>query len=392
MEMNRSTIKNFSIGVNYWPVRKAMYFWRQFDPGEIRDDMALMADTGLSPVRIFLLWEDFQPQAERMNMTALNRLAETARIADDHKIKLWVTLFTGHMSGFNWLPEWMIDPQRAGDVEFPVINGFTAYPFSLKNPYSNPVLQAAQKYHVREVTAVLRGHPALWGWDLGNAPSNCYRSEDQEQGRAWLQEMVAEIRRADNRPVTLGLQQADLEEQRGMGPADVAECCDLITMQVYPVYAPWARSKTDPLFPLYLAELTRWLSGGRDVWLAGFGISTGTDPLSVDEESAAVYAGEALEKLRLNGVRGALWGCFGDYASGLWGKPPFNEKVHERSLGLFRSDLSPKEVVAVLKRADRTAMESKPPFDWIDLGPEDYWERPAEHIIRLYRRFLTAQG
>jgi len=385
-------MNKFSIGVNYWPVRKAMYFWRLFDPGEIRDDMALMADMGLSPVRIFLLWEDFQPQPELMNMAALKRLAETARIADDHGIKLWVTLFTGHMSGANWFPDWMIESKSVGEVEFPIITGSTSYRFIPKNPYSNRALQVAQKYHVREVASVLRGHPALWGWDLGNAPSNCYCPEDREKGRVWLREMVAEIRRVDHCPVTLGLHQADLEEQRRMGPADVAECCDLITMHAYPAYAPWARSKTDPLFALYLTELTRWLSGGRDVWVSEFGISTGTDPVSVDEESAAIYAGEVLEKLRLNGVPGLLWSCFGDYASGLWGKPPFNDKVHERSFGLFRSDLSPKEVVAVLKHAGRTAMESTPLLDWIDLEPDEYWENPGEHIKRLYRKFLAAQA
>ena len=27
----------FVLGVNYWPRRKALYWWRDFDPAEVRD-------------------------------------------------------------------------------------------------------------------------------------------------------------------------------------------------------------------------------------------------------------------------------------------------------------------------------------------------------------------
>jgi endo-1,4-beta-mannosidase len=366
-----------------------MYFWREFDPGEVSDDLARMAEIGLSPVRIFLLWEDFQPEPWRSEPKVLNRLADFARLANDHGIGLWVTLFTGHMSGANWLPGWMIEPVASPDVRFPVVTGSTSFPYRAKNPYGNPELISAQKILIREVSSVLRGHPALWGWDLGNEPSNVFYPAGHEQGRRWLGEMVGEIRKNDSRPVTLGLHQEDLEEDRGMGPADVAECCELITMHAYPAYSGWARGKTDPLFAPYLAELTRWLSGGREVWVSEFGISTGKDPTSADEESAAVYAGEVLESLRRRGFPGALWWCFGDYSEKLWGTVPFREKVHERFFGAFRNDLTPKAVVQVLNDASRKAEIYRPLPDWIDLKPDDYWKDPAQHIKRLYKKFIN---
>jgi endo-1,4-beta-mannosidase len=382
-------MKRFSVGVNYWPINKAMYFWRSFDPGEISEDFARMSDMNLSPIRIFLLWEDFQPEPYRVSVPALERLAETARLADDHGLQLLVTLFTGHMSGANWFPEWMIDTESAGPVRFPLICGKSSVEREAKNPYKSDELKTAQEKLITEVTSVMKGHPALWGWDLGNEPSNAYRPENPEQARTWLQSMVEAIRKEDGKhPITIGLHQEDLEESRGMGPAEVAEFCDLLTMHAYPAYSGWSRNKTDPFFPVYLVELSRWLSGGKEVWMSEFGISTGSDPSSVDEESASHYAADVLEQLRLHGVPGALWWCYGDYAPPIWENPPFREKVHERSFGMIRNDQTPKGIASVLDKADRNASEAKPPLNWVDLDPESYWADPGFHIRRLYRNFL----
>ena len=42
----------FTLGVNYWPRRKAMYWWSNFDRGEVREEFAIIRDCGLSLVRI----------------------------------------------------------------------------------------------------------------------------------------------------------------------------------------------------------------------------------------------------------------------------------------------------------------------------------------------------
>ena len=43
----------FVLGVNYWPRCKAMYWWTSFDPGEVREEFALIRELGLDLVRIF---------------------------------------------------------------------------------------------------------------------------------------------------------------------------------------------------------------------------------------------------------------------------------------------------------------------------------------------------
>ncbi len=374
--------------MNYWPIRKAMEMWKDFDAGEIRDDFARLGHYGLSPARIFLLWEDFQPSPRRISIRSFNNLAEVARQADDHGVKIWVTLFTGHMSGANWLPSWMILPGPGEKGPFPLITECTPHQSAYRNPYSEEDVREVQKYLIHELTIALHDHPALWGWDLGNEPSNFYRPADTGQGRTWLEEMIGKIREIDKiHPVTLGLHQKDLEENRCIGPAEVAESCDLLTMHAYPAYSAWSAGKTDPVFPLFLAELTSRLGGRPEVWISEFGISTAQDPLSTDEESAARYASEALEYMRRGCVPGALWWCYGDYAPQVWERAPFNELVHERSFGLFRNDGSPKQIASVIEKAPRTREDRAVPSGWFDLEPFRFWSDPEKEIQRLYRNF-----
>ncbi|HXU09570.1 MAG TPA: hypothetical protein VN743_11295, partial [Blastocatellia bacterium] len=61
----------FRLGINYWPVSSAMYWWDRFDTDEVRQDFALIAEAGFDSVRVFLLWENFQPSANRISDRAL---------------------------------------------------------------------------------------------------------------------------------------------------------------------------------------------------------------------------------------------------------------------------------------------------------------------------------
>ena len=54
----------FALGVNYWPRKKAMYWWKDFESAEVEEEFAQIKSLALHVVRIFLFWEDFQPQAD----------------------------------------------------------------------------------------------------------------------------------------------------------------------------------------------------------------------------------------------------------------------------------------------------------------------------------------
>src|SRR5205085_10754948 len=95
--------ERFDVGVNYWPASTAMRWWRLFDAGEVDRDFARIRGAGGDLVRFFLLWEDFQPQPASVNDRCLELLVIVANTAQRHGLRVIPTLFTGHMSGANFV-------------------------------------------------------------------------------------------------------------------------------------------------------------------------------------------------------------------------------------------------------------------------------------------------
>ncbi|MCS6815869.1 MAG: beta-galactosidase [Blastocatellia bacterium] len=385
----------FRLGINYWPAHRAMFWWREFEVEEVERDFERLREAGFDLVRVFLLWEEFQPEPDRIASETIERLRAVADLAARARLQLLPTFFTGHMSGANWLPAWACEPSEAPTRFRTIVSGRVLHARP-RNWYADPELIEAQARLVREVVRALGTHPALWGWDLGNEPSNCVIPPSHEHGLAWLERMVAEIRAAGSmHPITLGLHMEDLEEDRRLGPAEVARACDLLAMHGYPVYAEWAEGPTDAQLLPFLGLLTRWLGGGRDLLFEEFGAPT--RPLQTEipsripflsEDDAARFTQEALALLHHFGFAGALLWCYSDYAPALWDHPPFDEAPHERFFGLWRADGTPKPVVDVVRTWSGLPRHAPHrDFTWIDIAPEEFFKSPRLHLPRLYDRF-----
>jgi endo-1,4-beta-mannosidase len=273
----------------------------------------------------------------------------------------------------------------------------------LRNWYSDPGVTGAQTLLAGEAAAALAGHDALWAWDLGNENSNCVRPPDRRSGVRWLETMTGAIRAADPRAlITMGLHMEDLEQDRNLGPREVAASCDLLTMHGYPIYADWAEGGTDAHLVPFLARVTRWLAGGKDVLFSEFGLptvrqgertggGTGPDPAPplVQEQEAAGYTSEVLTGLREAGCTGAMLWCYADYAPAAWDRPPLDLAVHERSFGLWRADGTPKPAVAAIAAAAGSPRREPPADDWIDIDQDTFWQAPGTQLPRLYRRYRS---
>jgi len=85
-----------------------MGWWSEFERAEVAADFARIAASGLDSVRVFLIWEDFQPARNRVDPVMLERLVTVADLAGELGLVLVPTLFTGHMSGVNWIPGWAL--------------------------------------------------------------------------------------------------------------------------------------------------------------------------------------------------------------------------------------------------------------------------------------------
>jgi endo-1,4-beta-mannosidase len=393
----------FRLGINYWPARTAMRWWTMFDEGETAEDFARIAAGGFDSIRMFLLWEAFQPEPDRVDPRMLERLVAVADLARRAGLDIMPTLFTGHMSGVDWIPGWALGGVER-DPRFRVVSGGRLVEHGLRNWYLDEDVVRAQALLAGRAAEALAGHEALWAWDLGNENSNCVVPADRDLARRWLSQMTSAIRAVDDAAqVTIGTHMEDLEEDRRLGPREAADACDFLTMHGYPIYARWARGGTDDALVPFLTRITRWLGGGAEVLFSEFGLPTyregdppgehvrtqSTSPLT-EEAEAAEYVRRVLHGLRRTGAIGAMLWCYSDYDPGTFEHPPLDQAIHERSFGLWGADRTPKPAVEVV-RSFAGATRLPPPDDerWIDIDPEHYWERPGVELPRLYERYLA---
>lgn len=403
--------RHFRLGINYWPARTAMGWWHAFERAEVAADFLRIAASGFDSVRLFLTWEDFQPTPQRVDPQMIDRLVTTLELANDAGLLVIPTLFTGHMSGVNWIPAWALDGE-AGDARFRVVSGGAPIKARLCNWYTDAAILRSQSALASELAGALAGHAALWAWDLGNENSNCVIPPSKALATNWLRRISDAVRGADaSARVTVGLHMEDLEQDRNLGPAEAADVCDFLTMHGYPGYAAWARGPTDEQLLPFLAHLTRWLGGGADVLFAEFGVPTfrsgdteddrprnGRATPLVEEREAARYVDRSLQALSQCGCMGAMIWCYADYVPDLWQRPPLDLATHERSFGLWRADASPKPAVAVVEafaehHASPETRKVEWPEDsaWLDIEPEDLYRAPGSQLPRLYRRYCESR-
>jgi len=387
-------VTRFAVSVNYWPAETAMRMWRRFDAGAIEADFRRCAGAGCDTIRIFLLWEDFQPDPGSVDERALAKLRTVADIAAKTAVGLVPTLFTGHMSGVNWCPPWALGAERA--PRFRTVTGDTPVDRASRD-WAEPAVLEAQALLAREAARALGGHAALRMWDLGNENSNCWIPASRDDGRRWLATMAGALRSVDPvTPITIGLHAEDLEEDRRIGPAEAAEVSDVLCMHGYPMYLRWADGRDDHRVLPFLATVTRWLGHGKDVLFEEFGAPT-RDPddpeaatvadMLLDEAAAADYTARALRALAGAGCTGALLWCYADYAPAIWTEPPLDAAVHERHFGLWRADGSPKPAAGELSRWGGSERSIARDDAWIELRREDFYLTPRSNLVALYEAY-----
>lgn len=351
--------QNFLVGINYWPARKAMYWWKSFIEDEVRQDFSLLSRYGIQLVRFFLNWEDFQPQPDQIDRNNLNNLVITANLAAEYGLALMPTFFCGHMSGVNWIPDWALaKAEQPG--RFPVYSQGNLSNRVIRNFYQDEEVKQAQLFQIKAICGALAGHPAVWAYDLGNESSNCCIPSHRDEGQHWLKDMSSAISEVHPEvPVTLGMHAEDLEENRNLWPQDAARYCDFLSMHGYPFYLSWTEPGDVYVLP-FLGIITSWL-GGLPVMFQEFGApsqpvltadkSVNPEQLKTPlwpEEKVALYYREAVSLLWRAGMTGALGWCFADYHPDLYNLPPLQENHHERYFGLSRWDGSAKPALASL--------------------------------------------
>lgn len=399
----------FLAGVNYWPRRKAMYWWKDFQRSEVEEEFQQIRGLHLSLVRIFLLWEDFQPAPQEMDPHSLDNLKEVLEIATQLGLRVMPTLFTGHMSGVNWIPSWALGGERTSDSRFPLVSSGEIRKVGIRDIFEDELMLEAELFQIRSVVSALKGYGALFAWDLANEMDNVLVPRSAEVGRRWVNLLSEEIRKIDPaHPITCGLHSEVLEEDKHLRPQDMAQASDFLSMHGYASYARWGNGPLDSRVVPFLSALTQSL-GGVPVIFQEFGLCTArrggrSTELEVkvgkrvmrlylaSEEEGASYYSAVLKGLHEIGSLGALAWCYSDYDDSLGDRPPLDRAVHERTFGITRSDGSVKPMGQILSQfagEGRNVIRRS----ILDLGfsADEYYRSPYQNLVGLFHRW-TKKG
>ncbi|HEX2915560.1 MAG TPA: glycoside hydrolase family 2 TIM barrel-domain containing protein [Chloroflexia bacterium] len=398
----------FVLGVNYWPRRKAMYWWSNFDREEVREEFAIIRELGLKMVRIFLLWEDFQPAPDVVSTESLRNLETVCDIAAENGLGLNVTFFTGHMSGPNWAPGWLLQGAPLPKAR-QLVSGGQVVNSGYRNPYTDPLALSAERLQLSTVVSALKDHPGIAVWNLGNEPDIFAVPPSDADGQNWVRDMTRLIKEIDPKhPVTCGLHVASLRDNVGLRVDQVFAETDFGVMHAYPMYASYARGPLDPDFVPFTCALTRYLSG-KPVLMEEFGgctVAPGEpsttwnwlaygqprEQFMASEEDFAAYIQAVLPRLVEVGATGALLWCFADYIPELWNRPPCEESRHERFFGLVRPDGSLKPHAEVLRTFAATqpiVLPTPLKNPVFNITPDEYYQHPFENMVKLYSQYLS---
>ncbi len=402
----------FQLGVNYWPRRSAMYMWQRFDIGEISEDLARIKSLGLHVVRFFLMWDAFQPAPDRMDEKVLRCFDAVMQAIADAGLHAIPTLYTGHMSGVNWLPHWSLDPDTPHGRFRTIASGETS-PYGIGDFYADPELLDAQAFFAQRVGERVREHPALLVWDLGNEFSNLREPNTPTDAAAWSARLTDVLLHASGRGVTGGTHGEDVERDRHLRPSSLASPWEIATMHGYSVYATFSRGRLDSNVVPFYARLIESFTG-KPLLFSEFGNPTcppGTvspydrEPLPgepkpsheslppnaaayacLTEDEMATYCEQVVEKLHEQGAIGALWWCWADYDSSLADLPPFDRAKHELHFGMIRNDGSYKPVATKLADIAKRAWHAEPQQAPIANETEFYASLPGS-INALYHHY-----
>lgn len=341
----------FAIGVNYWDSKSGTDMWKNWDRETVEADFAALEAVGVRYLRVFPNWRDFQPihkqyqwgnkfrcyvfgeqespmspDADGLDPKMIAHFREMAEMAQQHGMKLLVSLVTGWMSGRMFLP--------------PALEG--------KNAICDPeVLMWTDKY-VRGLVHALKDLPNIAMWDLGNE-CNCMGEANRYQAYTWSALVCNAIRSEDKtRPIGSGMHSLSALENDSWMLADQGTLCDFMTTHPYP--SPTIRGDVEPftgmrttMLPTAQSEFYAGISGKPCMIQeqGTFSSSLGSRQMAADFLRINVLSAWA------NGLTGYLWWCGMEHLK--LTQSPYCWSLMERQLGLLDVNRQPKPVALAMK-------------------------------------------
>ncbi len=323
--------------------------WRDWNAAQVERDLDRLAAQGLSVLRVFPLWPDFQPLTAAYRARGVfrcwtqndgplkndaavddemvDRFRFLCRAAEQRGLGLVVGLVTGWMSGRMFAPPALETKNALTDAES---------------------IQWQTRY-VRYLVEALKDERAIVVWDLGNE-CNAMGTATRAEFRNWMHAISSAIRLADpSRAVVSGMHSVSSKADSMTNVRDQGELMDILTTHPYPLWTPGCN--TEPFDTLrngchaacettYYADLA-----GRPAFVEEAG-SMG--PGVVSEARAAASMRVALFSCWAAGIKSYVWWCAFDQNRLTFA--PYDWAAIERELGIFRADGTPKPQALEMKR------------------------------------------
>lgn len=356
------------LGANYWASHAATQMWSKWDAAEVEKDLVALEASGMTVLRVFANWAEFQPIVEihtavkgfdqpretRMFLSEerrpdtpaghagvdermMARFEAFCDLAQKHNFKLIVCPLTGQMTFRIFVP--------------PSFEG--------KNVYTDPYCLKWSGRYMKYFVERLKHHPAIAAWEIGNESRIITPTDHHDVPEFWLTYMHDIIRRADPTRPVIGVDGLELTEDRPWNTSVVASVSDYLATHPYGMWGPaYIDDFTGIRSAFFCASLTRALNdvGGKPAFVEEHGARR-------QEQTSQRHLADYMRGMLWNvwdaDCRGMLWWCAFDQTG--MEIAPYDWKEPCVELGIFHRDRRPYPALESLRAF--AAFQKALPFD-----------------------------
>lgn len=347
----------YLIGCNYWASNLGVYTWRGYDKAVVEKDMQVLSSHGVNVLRIFPLWEDFQPLSRNLyNCEELSKkrifkmrvgdnpllyekfpdsgldpvqadnMNHLIKTADRYGLKIIVSFITGWMSGRKFVPKPFVDKNLISDAE---------------------VVLYECKF-IKDLIGEIKDNKNVIAYEPGNE-TNCLdlTLTNKFVAELWCKSITDTIRLADpTRPVYAGMHGTSCFETWNI-PMQ-SKYFDMVTPHPYPPFTPYCQNErvTAMRAAMHAAAESSYYRGVAQKPSMIQEIGT-LGPMFLSNDHTPEYLESSLITSFASGSSGFLWWCAFDQDN--LDFSPYDVNACENELGLCYSDQTPKPVLKKLK-------------------------------------------
>lgn len=258
--------------MTHTPIKAIHYHvnWLAIDKGRIRDELAQLADRGLTHVYLSPAWFRLQPRPYQVDRTAMAALEACYDAAADAGIAAITSVLTAGYAGELELPDWHHSADVMGWLQgrtnAPIyrrggvvrINGAPRR-LQVAHPYRTEAYRAGQHELIRVVMGYFAGHSAARHWLI--APGWSYLSNTSASvAQTWWQEITSLARRVHAGAVLMGQVDGPQLIGHGFDAAMMSREVDMVVVDTAMAILPY-RTQRAPLLPLrFLAYVVEGLT------------------------------------------------------------------------------------------------------------------------------------